>query len=193
MNLDRLIVALDSGHGGHQPGAIGRLHQEKYYNLLVTEEVRRLLLAEGAWPFTLRWSRELGGIDNKQSMRLKDRANVINAFRAGDGRKVDAVLSIHHNAVDDKQAHGFEVWHYPGSVRGKALAIGVLDGMADHMPLRNRGRQSTRRLAMLKRPRPPSIITEGGFVSNAGDEQWLSEHTDLEARGIVEGLKRVEW
>lgn len=193
MNLDKLIVALDSGHGGHDPGAAGRFNPEKHYNLLVTEEVRLLLLMEGAWPTTLRWSRELNGIDNKQYLTLRERSRQINRFRTVKGREVDLVLCIHHNSASNRRANGLEVWHFTGSVRGEALGRGVLAGMEAAMPLRSRGLKHTRRFSMLKHPKPPSIITEGAFVSNAGDEKWLLENYKVEAAGIVAGLKLVEW
>lgn len=192
MNLKRLIVALDSGHGGRDGGAKGRLHPEKWYNKEVTEEVRRLLLMGGAWPLTLRWSNELRGIDNKQHMRLRDRVAVINAFRAGDGRPVDLVLCIHHNGATWPRAGGVEVWHYPKSVKGTELGRSVLKQMALMIPFRNRGLRHTRRLAMLKRPKPPSIITEGCFVTNPTEENWLVENCHVEAAAIVQGLRNAE-
>ena len=58
MNLHGKIIAIDSGHGGHDGGAPGRLHPEKFYNRLVAQEVRYILLKAGAWPYTLRWAKE---------------------------------------------------------------------------------------------------------------------------------------
>lgn len=193
MDLNKLIVALDAGHGGHDGGAQGRLHPEKHYNKLVTDEVRRLLLLAGAWPLTLRWSNELRGVDERQYMRIRKRCELINRFRAVDGRRVQVVLSIHHNGVDNPRARGTEVWYYKGSIKGEALARGVLEAMVESMPFRNRGIQATRLFGMLRRPRAPAILTEGCFVTNPREEKWLAANGHIvEAAAIVQGLRNAE-
>lgn len=188
MNLERLIVAIDAGHGGADGGATGTLHPEKYYNRLVAMRVRELLLAAGAWPFTLRWSGEGGGIDDRQFLRLSERVAKINSFRAPDGRKVQVVLCIHHNA-GPPTAKGLEVWYNTDQEDSRKLGVAVYAGMLDKMGLKGRGVKHNRLFTMTKRPLAPSVISEGAFITNPKEEKWLAENWHLEAEGVVAGLK----
>lgn len=188
MRLDKLIVAIDAGHGGSDPGAVGKLHPEKYYNRLVAMHVREVLLQSGAWPYTLRWSQELGGIDDKQFLRLSQRVALINAFRAPDGRSVQAVLCIHHNS-GPPEARGLEVWYNTDRDDSMRLASAIYSSMNGLLPLKGRGVKHNRIFTMTKKPVAPSIITEGAFISNPADERWLNEHCQQEAEAIVHGLR----
>lgn len=87
------LVVIDAGHGGKDPGTIGKLVQEKQVALSIARELTALLKANGT-------------IDVVQSrpedkfVALNDRAKIAN------GKKADLFISIHVNANKNRAAFG---------------------------------------------------------------------------------------
>lgn len=93
---------------------------------------------------------------------------------------LDAALSIHLNA--GAGGEGFEVWHYPGSTTGEALARAIQQELG-HLPelwlhagvkFQDRGLQAavsgSRARGFLAGVSAPAVLIEAGFVTNATDE-----------------------
>lgn len=91
-------IVVDAGHGGNDPGAVGRLGtKEKEINLLIALELARILRIEGGYEVLL-----TRADDNFVS--LVDRTIFANDQRA------DLFISIHCNASLRKTQGGFEVY-----------------------------------------------------------------------------------
>ncbi|MFH1199313.1 MAG: N-acetylmuramoyl-L-alanine amidase [Candidatus Omnitrophota bacterium] len=103
-------IVVDAGHGGDDPGAIGRTGlREKDVNLDIAKRLTKLLKAEGAQVMMTRSS------DNFIS--LQGRVDTANKFGA------DIFLSIHSNANRVKSLNGFEVYYVAPSVDDPKRAI----------------------------------------------------------------------
>lgn len=102
--LRDLIIAIDAGHGGVDPGALGPGGtQEKEVVLAIARQLETLVRAEvGMRPVMVR--------DGDYFVPLRDRVN-----RAREG-KADILISIHADAVNDRSARGSSV--YVLSARG---------------------------------------------------------------------------
>ena len=87
------------------------------------------------------------------------------------------LISIHANADGRNgewtDANGLVVFHYPGSVKGKALAQVAHDSIMKHTTIKSRGLK-TARFAMLRRTKMPAILVEHGFMTNKGDARKLA-------------------
>ncbi|MEK7322473.1 MAG: N-acetylmuramoyl-L-alanine amidase [Pseudomonadota bacterium] len=96
--LRDLVIAIDAGHGGVDPGAIGpRGTQEKDVVLAISRQLESLIRAEpGMRPVMVR--------DGDYFVRLRDRVN-----KARDG-KADLLISIHADAVNERSAKGSSVY-----------------------------------------------------------------------------------
>ena len=99
-------VMLDPGHGGTEPGAVNSKFKEKDINLIVAKAA-------------LSYLEKYEELDVKM-IRYTDttiphyeRPDISNLWGA------DLFLSIHHNAGGGE---GYEVYHYPGSIRGEHFA-----------------------------------------------------------------------
>ncbi|MEW6330074.1 MAG: N-acetylmuramoyl-L-alanine amidase [Pseudomonadota bacterium] len=93
------IVAIDAGHGGEDPGAIGRRHRtrEKDVTLAIARELARLVAREpGMRPVLIR--------DGDYYVDLKSR--YVKAWR----HRADVFVSIHADAVPGRQANGSSVY-----------------------------------------------------------------------------------
>ena len=105
-----LVVAIDAGHGGEDPGAIGRRYRthEKDVVLAIARELYKLVAAEpGMRPVMIR--------DGDYFIPLKKRTS--KASRNG----ADVFISIHADAVRGRQARGSSV--YALSARGASSAL----------------------------------------------------------------------
>lgn len=156
---NRLIV-LDPGHGGYDPGALGRSTQEAQINLAVALELRRWLERAGA-KVVMTWSRP-GEIPPHRKYRIQDRAVWIN--RTGANMLID----IHCNAGPD--AWGPQVFYWDGA-SSRLLADFVSSELQyfthTHRPV-SRIDQYVLRYAQM-----PAINVEVGFINNPRDEALI--------------------
>lgn len=93
------IVAIDAGHGGEDPGAMGRRYRtrEKDVTLAIARELARLVAREpGMRPVLIR--------DGDYYVDLKSR--YVKAWR----HRADVFVSIHADAVPGRQANGSSVY-----------------------------------------------------------------------------------
>lgn len=108
-----LVVAIDAGHGGEDPGAIGRRYRtyEKDVVLAIARELYKLVSAEpGMKPVMIR--------DGDYFISLKKRTK-----KARDNG-ADVFISIHADAVRGRQARGSSV--YALSSRGASSTLAKL-------------------------------------------------------------------
>jgi N-acetylmuramoyl-L-alanine amidase len=107
------IVAIDAGHGGEDPGAIGRRYRtfEKNVTLAIARELARMVAREpGMRPVLIR--------DGDYYLSLKSRYEKARRHRA------DVFVSIHADAVPSRQAYGSSV--YVLSEKGASNAMARL-------------------------------------------------------------------
>ena len=91
-------VVLDAGHGGKDPGAVGRFSQEKNLNLALTLEVGRLIKKQ--YPdVKIVYTRSTDVF-----IPLQERADIANKNNA------DLFISIHTNASESKASKGVETF-----------------------------------------------------------------------------------
>lgn len=104
-------VCLDSGHGGKDPGTIGRIYglKEKDVNLDIVRRVKKELKAEGIKVVTTR--------NSDVFVSLGRRAEIAN--KSG----VDLFISIHANANRRRRVAGFEVYYISDDVDDVSRAL----------------------------------------------------------------------
>lgn len=105
--LIRTLV-LDPGHGGHDPGAVGKHHLEKTITLAVAEYLKEMIEIE------MPHIRVVMTRDRDRFVSLNERAKIAQRHHA------DFFLSIHCNSSQDKHSHGAESYvlgYNPGQER----------------------------------------------------------------------------
>ena len=205
----RLVVVLDPGHGGYDPGAIANGTNEKTLTLKIAKYCKDALEKNGRIQvyMTRESDTSVGGATNA-SDDLKNRVS----FAAS--KNADLFVSIHLNSAG-AAAYGAEVY-YPNSnyrsdigQEGQKLASSIQKQLVD-LGLYNRGvkvRQSENGstypdgsvqdyyavIHQSKRNGFPGIIVEHAFLTNASDYQkYLSSDEKLktlgeaDAKGIIE-------
>ncbi|HOK36867.1 MAG TPA: N-acetylmuramoyl-L-alanine amidase [Paludibacteraceae bacterium] len=94
---NRFIVVLDAGHGGEDPGAKGKISNEKDINLAVVKELGKMMEE----------NKELKVIYTRKTdkyLTLQQRADIANQNHA------DLFLCIHTNASKNRSAFGAETY-----------------------------------------------------------------------------------
>lgn len=163
-SLNGFVVAIDAGHGGQDPGAIGvNGLREKDVNFTMALKLRALLVAAGAEVVMTRVGDYTLTIDNRIGI----------AHNAG----ADLFVSIHNNAHPSSAVSGTQTFYgvTPGSfdlgyqVHRRLVGIGMADM-----------RLASANFGVLVRTKIPAILTETGFLSNPNDAALLAQETFID-------------
>ncbi len=177
---ERVLVMLDPGHGGVDPGAVGIGGlQEKGVVLAVAQHVAAVLRAQGIAVQITRQS--------DQTVDLQPRADMATAAGA------TVFVSIHANAVNMQrpEVNGLETYYY--SEAGQVLATALQRQVLSTMAMNDRGVRQARFL-VLRRTAMPAALIEIGFVTGAidapklRDPRWQAQMGQSIAQGILNYL-----
>lgn len=171
----RVAIAIDPGHGGRDPGAVGIGGlQEKHVVLPISQRVAELLEQEGIQAvLTRRDDRE---IDLAPRVQLANRLNA-NLF-----------VSIHANAISMSRpdVNGVETYYYSS---GRALAQTIQNSILQATGAPNRGVRRAR-FYVLRHTAMPAVLVEVGFVTGRDDAPRLADasYRELMAQAIARGI-----
>ena len=179
-----MIVCIDPGHGGPDPGAVGPDGTlEKHITLTVSKRLAEYLLRAGVDVVMTRQT------DTDLAPGLDDAKELAARAKIANDAKADYFVSIHANAAGDEAANGFEVFHWPNSAKGIPLAQSIAKhfGIASGLPLR---RVAPATFAVLGYVVGPAVLVELGFVTNKADRALLKEPAWLDkcALGVAYGI-----
>lgn len=214
-----LVIVIDPGHGGKDPGALGRKGtREKDVVLHIANHLRDLLAKEGSTKVFM--TRETDVF-----IELEDRATFANTHKA------DLFVSIHINSHPQTSVKGLELYHFGEASDPRALAVAARENgtpleknaapwqfiLADK--LNDKKIDDSRELAwttknslvkfldafykikdhgiktapffVLRMTTMPAILAEIAFISNPTEEKLLQSSTYQKrvAEGIFNGLQ----
>jgi N-acetylmuramoyl-L-alanine amidase len=176
----RVLVMLDPGHGGKDPGAIG-VGGVKEANIVlsISKKVAKILERQGVRTKLTRDSDYF--VDLNPRVEIAKRANA-NVF-----------VSIHANSFQPRpEVNGLEIYFY-GSASGKMAEVvkrNILETVAQKgFYINNRNTRSARYL-VLRKSQIPAILVETGYVTNAAEAARLQkeDYQAAEAEGIAKGI-----
>jgi N-acetylmuramoyl-L-alanine amidase len=171
----RVVVAIDPGHGGRDPGAVGiQGIQEKDIVLDISFQVARLLEQQGVQAVLTRT--DDSEIDLEPRVSLAERVNA-NLF-----------VSIHANSINMSRPDisGIETYYFGnGEDLARVIHASVLQGTG---ATDRRVRQA--RFYVLRKSSMPSVLVEVGFVTGAEDAAKLSDpaYRSQMAASIARGI-----
>ncbi len=173
--IGRSVVVIDPGHGGRDPGAVGRGGiQEKEIVLDVSRKVASILAKNGVQAIMTRNSDI--EIDLQPRVNIAERANA-NLF-----------VSIHANAISMSRpdVNGLETYYYQSGV---GLAQSIQRNVLRSANVADR-RVKQARFYVLRRTSMPSVLVETGFVTGATDAANFrsAAHRQNLAQGIANGI-----
>lgn len=219
LGLGARRICLDAGHGGHDPGAIGRGGtQEKDITLAIVLKLEKLLRKElGADVVMTR--------DSDVFIPLEERTAIANASGA------DLFLSVHINSARNRTGRGLETYYLSFAKNAAAEELAARENAISQATMKdlnnlvkaittnskidesrdfagiiqraNIAGLSSQFKGVLDRgvhtapfyvligANMPSILTEVGFISNPEEERWLKSEAYQEklAESLLEGVK----
>ncbi len=173
----RYTVLIDPGHGGPDPGAVGRGGiQEKEIVLDISRRVARLLEAQGVRAVLSR-TQDVD-LDLEPRVALAERVNAT------------LFVSIHANAISMSrpEVNGLETYYYQS---GQWLARSIHKNLLQTTNAPDRGVRQAR-FYVLRRSSMRSTLVEVGYVTGAQDAPRLasSRYRQQVAQGIAQGIVR---
>ncbi|HEY9763354.1 MAG TPA: DUF3747 domain-containing protein [Trichocoleus sp.] len=172
-----LVVVIDPGHGGRDPGAVGIGGiQEKAINFAISQRVQQRLQQAGITAMMTR--------SGDQEIDLDPR--VVYAERVG----ADLFVSIHANAISMSRpdVNGLETYYYSGR-NSERLAQSIHNSVLRQTDLQDRGVR-TARFYVIRNTTMPAVLVETGFVTGARDAARFSNAAarDQIADAIADGI-----
>ena len=161
-------IALDAGHGGTDPGAVGPTGlKEANVNLAVVQKLDSYLKGQDASTKLTRESDVYVG--------LTARTDIANNWGA------DRFVAVHFNASSDRSVNGTETLYYTyGSATSKDLATKLQNRLVEALGLPNRGIKQRDDLTVLIKTKMPAALTESSFISNTYEEARLKDSSYLD-------------
>lgn len=168
------VIIIDAGHGGIDPGAIGRTGVvEKDINLAISQKLKGYLEDAG---FTCIMIREVdeglyseyGRIRDKKNEDLRNRRYFIKKYKA------DLFLSIHLNFFPDSRYYGAQVFYPKGDEKSELIGKKIQQSLIETLNRGNkREAKATDGIYVIRDNKIPSVLVECGFLSNYEEEELL--------------------
>lgn len=178
-----VLVTVDPGHGGIDPGAIGaRGELEKQWNLAVAENLANGLRSRGVGVLLTRVNDRHLSRPYSVQQELLLRAALAN--RSGSA----LLISLHLNIESTGRAIGPIVYYQAGNVRSRRLAEALETALAAVSGILNPPRPS--HLLILMASRVPSVVVELGFLSTPADRARLATpgYRAVLAKALANGI-----
>lgn len=217
-DLDGATYYLMSGHGGPDPGAIGKLNGrllcEDEYAYDVTLRLARGLIECGAAVYMIIRDPNDGIRDESfltpdkdevcypdneiplsQLARLQQGTEAVNQLHTLNKNKFQRLVVIHVDSRSTKENIDVFFYHDKGSNSGKRLANTLMQTFmqkyATHQPNRGyNGSVSERNLYVIKNSIPPSVFIELGNINHTRDQQRfiIPDNRQAVANWLRDGL-----
>ncbi len=176
----KVLVMIDPGHGGRDPGAIGLGGlQEVDVIMPIAKKLANILESKGIPVKMTRDSDYYVGLDERVSLSNRYDATIF--------------VSIHANSIDGRpDVNGLETYYYgsEGSKLAEVVHRNVLSTVtAKGFYLGDRNTRSARFL-VLRKSRVPAILVETGYLTNDAEVARLrrDDYRAVQAEGIAKGI-----
>jgi len=171
----RVVVIVDPGHGGKDPGAIGIAgRQEKDVILPISKKIAALLEKEGVKAVLTR--------DSDYFVDLAPRV------AKAEGLNANLFVSIHANSMglSRPDINGLETYYFDS---GQRLARTIHNSILRSVNIRDRGVRRAR-FYVLRKTSMPSVLVEVGYMTGREDSPRLADpaYQNQMAEAIVRGI-----
>jgi len=188
------IVAIDAGHGGIDPGAVGKQGiKEDDINLAIALKLQRFIEQSGGIAVLTREDKEglytekSRTVKEKKTEDLKKRKEIVESSNA------DIFLTIHLNSFPQSKYYGAQTFYKKGCEKSRKLANIIQEELKNVLDKENNRMPQTRDdVFLLREVTIPSVLVECGFLSNRNEEILLNDEKYQEkiAWAIYIGIMR---
>lgn len=170
-------ICIDPGHGGKDPGALGHAVEEADYNLIEASILTAKLSALGHKVLQTRTTDIF--------LELKQRVALAQKFGA------DLFISIHANGALTSAAEGMEVHYYKQN--SMLVAKKIFQSMSETFPKHKKRGVKLSNFYVIKWTTMPSVLIEGGFITNPKEQKFLFSKSDQIAMASAISRGVAEW
>ena len=193
-NKEEIVIALDAGHGGIDPGKVGVNGQlEKDINLQIVLKLKEALEKDETLNVTVVLTRSDDTGHYKESDSNKKRADMKKRIEIVEDASPALLISIHQNSYLSSNVKGAQVFYYEKSEKGKGLANKIQGCLVKELAEENKGRveKANDNYFLIMNVTCPAVIVECGFLSNEDEAKLLSDNAyqDKIAKIIVDGIR----
>ena len=181
---DQVVIVVDPGHGGEDPGKVGINDVlEKDLNLQIAKKVKKLLEEAG---IKIVMTRTNDKVPDAKKEDLNQRVQLINET------KPTLALCIHQNSYPDEKIKGAQVFYHTITPEAEDVATIVQEQLRTVDPTNTRQIKENDTYFMLKNCQVPTIIVECGFLTNPEEAAKLTqeEYQDQIAQAICDGVAK---
>ena len=184
MDIRRLKIAIDAGHGGDNAGASGVTSKvlEKEYTLLIAEQLEKTLKRAGVKKIFMTRTKDT-------SLTMPERIEMLKKFSP------DLLVSVHLNSASIDTVQGVSTYYrYIGF---RSLSVAILNQM-EKLGLKEYGNVGNFNFALSGPTDYPNALVEVAFLSNEKDEKKILSpkfHKAVAQRiylGIVDWLNSLK-
>lgn len=181
-----IVITIDPGHGGRDPGTMYGSIKEKDLNLEISKKLEEALIKNGAIVYMIRDSDiDLSSIYDSK----KKRGDLYRRLLKIKENKSDLYISIHINWYENSKHRGAEVLYNTINFNNKILAEKIMYQFKTNQKSKRTIKKTN--LYMYKNTTIPGVLIETGFLSNPYERGLLQSNSYQEdlAYSITEGIK----
>lgn len=182
--LQGKIILVDAGHGGADGGARARDSGiwEKEINLQVAKKLQTALEKQGALIIMTR--------ETDMAYDSNKRADLTARLDLAVYGKADMVVSVHMNEYRSRSESGPQVFYRAGQEKSRLLAGAIQEKMIAQLSPKKK-RQAMAGDYYILSLDLPSVLVEGGFLSNAEEEKLLLDagYQERMAQAVAAGIE----
>lgn len=180
-----LVVFIDPGHGGYDPGSSSGSVLEKDINLAISTKLYEKMLGEGMMTLIARnddYDLSTAFSKNHKMDDLKKRVKMINDSGA------NMLISVHLNSMRDSSIYGPMVYYRAKDETSKVLAQTIQDELNELSNLNKIIHEEN--YYIFNKTFIPSVLIECGFLSNVEERSKLirEEYQEDLAISIYNGI-----
>lgn len=173
------VIAIDAGHGGVDPGAVSKRGiKEDEINLEIALKLKRLIEQSGGIVVMTRFEDEGLYTSEAKTLRQMKREDLSKRKEIVNESNSEIFISIHLNSFIRSTYYGAQTFYKKDSEEGEKLAIIIQNELRNILDKdNNRQPQDRDDIYILNEVNIPSVLVECGFLSNANEEQLLTNES----------------
>jgi N-acetylmuramoyl-L-alanine amidase len=194
MPITNRIIGVDPGHGGVDPGAVGKSGVlEDEINLAIGLKLKRLIEQSGG---IVVMTREDGSglyTDKSTTLREMKTEDLMNRRELIEKAGCELFVSIHMNSFTNSKYSGAQTFYYDGYPENERLAAIIQEELRDVLDKDNKRAAAIRDdVYLIRELKIPSVLVEAGFLSNPEEERKLQteEYQEKIAWAIYIGIMK---
>lgn len=171
-------VVIDAGHGGLDPGAVGKNGcLEKDINLNIALALKDMLTLNG-YRVVMTRETDISLHDEKLKKVSRIKASDLNnRLKIFEKNKSSITVMIHQNHFSREQYNGAQMFYGKKNNKSSLLATSLRDSFKENLqPDNDREiKPSTSAVYILHNAKNPIVLAECGFISNHAEAELLSD------------------